>query len=274
LRTTVNAIIGAPPAVPVISASGPLSICNGDSVILTSSSPVNNIWNTGDTTASVKVGLAGNYFVYLNSGGCITDADTVTVSFNPCTATLDVKLFIEGYYLGGGLMRSALFNSGITADTSLADSITVELHSPIHPYAVVASKKAVVNTSGIASMSFPAISGEYYIAIKHRNSLETWSAWPVNMTSSTSYDFTDAASKAFGNNQSSLGASKYGLFSGDLNQDGVIESQDYIEMENSIFSILFGYQISDITGDGVVESDDYLLMENNIPKILFANMPF
>ena len=46
-------------------------------------------------------------------------------------------------------------------------------------------------------------------------------------------------------------------------QDGVMESQDYGDMENAISQSLTGYIIEDITVDGVAESLDYSLMQNN-----------
>jgi hypothetical protein len=67
---------------------------------------------------------------------------------------------------------------------------------------------------------------------------------------------------------------KFALWSGDVNQDGAIESSDFAQLENDILSILFGYHVTDLTGDGVVESDDYELMENNILRVIFVARPF
>jgi hypothetical protein len=114
--------------------------------------------------------------------------------------------------------------------------------------------------------------------LKHRNSIETWSANPVALGPAVTYDFSTAANKAYGSNMVNVaGASAtavYALWSGDLNQDGVIESADYLQMENDILAVLFGYNVSDITGDGIVESADYLLMENNLLQVIFAAKPY
>src|SRR5256885_6553975 len=75
----------------------------------------------------------------------------------------------------------------------------------------------------------------------------------------------------------------WAFYSGDISdastgvvgvQDGVIESQDYSDMENAVNIILTGYVYEDITGDGVVESSDYSLEENNVSSIIFSIHPW
>jgi large repetitive protein len=52
---------------PVITAMGPLDICQGDSVTLSSSLALSYLWNTGATTREIKVGASGNYTVTTTS---------------------------------------------------------------------------------------------------------------------------------------------------------------------------------------------------------------
>ena len=87
------------------------------------------------------------------------------------------------------------------------------------------------------------------------------------------FDFSTAAAQAYGANQTLLETGIYGLHSGDVNQDELIESSDYTQMENDVLQFLFGYQPTDITGDGLVESSDYALMENNLLQFLFVIKP-
>ncbi|MCX7696391.1 MAG: gliding motility-associated C-terminal domain-containing protein [Bacteroidales bacterium] len=77
------------PAKPTITASGPLTFCSGNSVILTSSSATGYLWNpTGQTTQSIVVTSSGQYFVDVNSGGsCSARSDTLTVTVIPSPAT-------------------------------------------------------------------------------------------------------------------------------------------------------------------------------------------
>ena len=83
------------------------------------------------------------------------------------------------------------------------DTVTVELHNTSSPYALVESQKGVLNTSGVGTFGFTTAANgtPYYLVIKHRNAIETWSATAQSFTSSAlSYDFTTAATQAYGNN--------------------------------------------------------------------------
>jgi gliding motility-associated-like protein len=65
---------------PTISASGPLTFCTGGSVILTSSSTVNNVWSTGETTQSITVTSSGSYTVTVTESGCATTSTATVVT--------------------------------------------------------------------------------------------------------------------------------------------------------------------------------------------------
>ena len=72
---TVNAL----PAVPTISAGGPVSFCEGGSVTLTSSAGSSYLWSNGATTQSINVTTGGNYSVQVtNAAGCQSAASGVT----------------------------------------------------------------------------------------------------------------------------------------------------------------------------------------------------
>lgn len=76
-------IFPLPPA-PSISASGPLTFCQGGSVTLTSTSGVGYAWNTGATTQSITVSASGVYSVQISdANGCSSAFSTsVTVVVN------------------------------------------------------------------------------------------------------------------------------------------------------------------------------------------------
>ncbi|MBK7254989.1 MAG: hypothetical protein IPI04_14060 [Ignavibacteria bacterium] len=83
--------------------------------------------------------------------------------------------------------------------------MTVYLRNTASPYSKVDSAKAVidsVNFTGLFKYSY-APAGTYFIAIKHFNSIETWSksgGVAMNLIDTAFYDFTTAASQAYGNN--------------------------------------------------------------------------
>ena len=82
---TVN-VLPLPATVPVITAGGSITICEGDSVQLTSDMSNDILWSTGSNNASVYAKASGDYYVsYLNSAGngCSVTSDTVKVVVVP-----------------------------------------------------------------------------------------------------------------------------------------------------------------------------------------------
>ncbi|MCX6291270.1 MAG: PKD domain-containing protein [Bacteroidetes bacterium] len=107
--------------------------------------------------------------------------------------TLNLKMFIEGFYAGSRMMRPVLFDNSLSGDPAASDSVTVELHSTTSPYALVATKRVLLHSNGNATVLFPysIMNHSYFVAILHRNSLETWSKNPVLFNSSAvSLDLT------------------------------------------------------------------------------------
>ena len=106
---------------------------------------------------------------------------------------LNLRVFIEGYYIGSNEMEPVLDNSLVTNNPIVCDSIIVELYESFTPYLRVASVKTLLNTNGTVTAIFPPsiLNSTFYIAIRHRNATETWSKFPVLFDSSNkSFDFT------------------------------------------------------------------------------------
>jgi hypothetical protein len=104
---------------------------------------------------------------------------------------LDLNVLLEGFYSGAGVMTPVLNNNGEDISTAISDTITVELRNTSTPYSSVATKSVLLKTDGKAVVYLPLAidGGSYYIVIKTRNSIETWSKLPVTFGSLTSYDF-------------------------------------------------------------------------------------
>ncbi len=79
---------------PVISANRSAFLCQGDSVILTSSQAPNYIWSTGDTSRSIVVKTAGNYTVSSSCGTSSISSPVFTVSAVPAGAKATVSIAI------------------------------------------------------------------------------------------------------------------------------------------------------------------------------------
>lgn len=161
------------------------------------------------------------------------------------------------------VMMEGFFNpvSGILIN----DTARVYLRNVSAPYAVVDSAKAFLNSLGNGDFSFTnALNGTpYYIAVKHRNSIETWSAGGNSFTSnSLTYNFTTFAAQAYGSNQILIG-SKWTIYSGDVNQDGVVDGTDSQQIDNDAYNFATGYLITDVNGDEIVDGSDATITGNN-----------
>jgi hypothetical protein len=81
------------------------------------------------------------------------------------------------------------------------------------------------------------------------------------------YDFTSSSTQAFGNNMI-LVDGYYFLMSGDVNQDEVINNDDFNRVKQSAALFLTGYFPEDLTGDLFIETADFSLIEDNLLKII------
>jgi hypothetical protein len=162
-------------------------------------------------------------------------------------------------------MTAAPFNADNTLPSSIADTITVELHLANGTFDLAYSVTDTISVNGTASISFPggAVGNYYYLVVKHRNSLETWSADSILISSSLSYDFSSAATQAYGSNLVGLGSGVFGIYAGDINQDGFIDGNDFTDVDNDNSNFASGYLYTDTNGDGFVDGNDFTLIDNN-----------
>jgi hypothetical protein len=175
-----------------------------------------------------------------------------------------IKVFLEGLYNPGtGLMNKTRDHNGEAfADRfpgSIAERITVRLH-PQDDYqnVVFQQEQVALHQDGTAGFSLPAgLSGYFYLSIITRNHLETVSAAPILFGEGlVFYDFTEAAEWAYGNNMQHLGEGVWGLFAGDVNQDGIIDLADRELINDAILHQNLGYLPVDLNGDGVPTAAD------------------
>ena len=70
------------------------------------------------------------------------------------------------------------------------DSVVVELHDAITPFGLVETDTKVLKVDGTIQLHFSTaiLNGSYYIVVKHRNAIETWSKVPVTFSSITTFD--------------------------------------------------------------------------------------
>ena len=280
---------------PIGTPIGNQNYCNGQSVsaVLLSGSPANVSFDISGGASkgmpnqtnvfglpAFTAGPIGSALVTIlpKANGCVGNAYTYTMNVSNCNpVTLNAKFYLQGYYIGSGLMERVLYNQGAIGSASIpnCDYVVVELHSTTPPYGVVKTSLATLKTNGTLQCSFQGsvTNNSYYIVINHRNTILTWSSQPVLMSAITNYDFSTASSKAYGNNQVLLEPGIWGFYSADINQDENIDLLDMSLLDIDNMNFEYGYLATDINGDGNVDLLDYPITDLNISNFVYSVHP-
>lgn len=222
-----------------------------------------NDYEVSDWTAPCLANAvtAGDNGVYEFDNSCNTsDFGQFYVAFNAIPPRqLSVRVLLQGAYVGGGEMHTILqtnnqlplnqpfatapwnymgTESVASFPADVTDWVLVELRNVNDSYQVVSSRAAflrkdgtVMELDGSAGVIFPMNEvnvGDYYVIVRHRNHLSVLSAVPVTVPNVSPYDFTTAQSQAYGEWQLiDLTDGNWGLYSGDINGDGILSVADY-----------------------------------------------
>lgn len=271
---TTTITISEPSAIVVTITYDPVDCNTGTTTVHVSATGGSGTYvdGTGDFT-DVPV---GGYTAIVTDDNTCTGTSTITITGN-CSITLNMKMYLQGYYMGGGVMQNVLFNQGVEVNPSTnCDNVDVELHDVSDPTIIVATATGMLLTDGTMSVTLPssANGGSYYIAIKHRNTVQTWSADPVTLGSVTSYDFTTDAGQAYGSNMIEIEPGIWAFYSGDVTQDEFMGSDDVSIIDNdNLAGLSFDFLATDINGDGFVGSDDVSIADNNNLAGVFSQHP-
>ncbi|MBK8550971.1 MAG: hypothetical protein IPL53_07900 [Ignavibacteria bacterium] len=216
----------------------------------------------------IRLGYADSCFVvwseYVNSNvhasaGC--SGSPVDVS------SLFVNVYVEGYYNPDDYIMTR------------NDTVTVTLRQAVSPFNIAESRKAVMNQYGNTIVNFSQIdkNTNYYVVINQRNTIETWSSDPINFFGGNFYykDFIYNSSEAYGSNEKYLGTDPstnnyYGMYSGDVTQNGFIDLTDVITVYFDANSFLTGYVSTDLNGDDIVDLTDLTIAYNN--SVIFVSV--
>ncbi len=142
-----------------ISQSGAITWCQGDSVTLTASNGSGYLWSDGETTQSIVVTTAGNYFynIITNCGYFISNIVSVTVNAPPVVIITASRatFFCSGDSVtltvanaSSYLWSNGATTSSITASTTQIDSVTI---TDANGCMATSSSIAIVVIPGITS---------------------------------------------------------------------------------------------------------------------------
>ncbi len=201
-------------------------------------------------------------------------------------------------YVDAKTIDAAIFN--VTGNDAIVDWVWVEIRDASSSTTVVQGQSALLQRDGdmvstidgTSPVLFNRLSGDYYIAVKHRSHLGIMTANTFSLSNTlTTVDFTDANNQiTFGTDaQTSFGmpSGVVALWAGDANDDGrlnysgplsdvpYIRSQVFNDPDNSVFGgppvasyPSQGYNVTDVDMDGkTVYSgavSDVLYIRNNI----------
>lgn len=195
---TVSVTLDDPgaPATPTITAGGSTTICQGESVTLTSSSATGNTWSTGETTQSISVSTAGSYFVTVTQAGCSATSASTTVTVNPIPSTPSITAGGATTFCDGGsvVLTSSSATGNVWSTGQTTQSITVTSSNNITLTVVqggcssaAASQTVTVNplpaTPSISASGFTTICiGE---TIDLTSSSATGNTWSTGETTQT-----------------------------------------------------------------------------------------
>lgn len=307
-------VMVAPPPSVDIGASGPTTLYQGETVDLTAIGTTgidHYFWSILDTNQVITVSAAGEYEVRgVDDVGCSATASLV-VEVSPLLK-LSAKVFLDGPYdsgqqlmadslrahgliplsepytvmgyvhIGGGnesVAAPALF---VTGNNAIVDWIVVELRDESNPSQVLQTRSAllqrdgdVVSKDGVSPVGFSRLSGDYFVAIRHRNHLGVMTLDPVTLSASpTTVDFTDPTMFTYGSEAEKNSGARMTLWAGNANWDNKLK---YVGLDNDRDPVLVqiggsvptntvpGYYREDVNMDGVVK---YVGSQNDRDPIL------
>ena len=195
---------------------------------------------------------------------------------------LKMKVFVEGFIAKNATMRPLLSLANATgycdhclADPSFVDTISIELRDAQNN--VVLKRNGLLRTNGLVDFNLGTNldNGSYYILVKHKTTIETWSANLVSFADTvTNYDFSVSASQAFGNNLKLVGG-VYALYSGHVHStDQTIDIDDLTQIRSDFRGYESGYIVTDINGNGYVDTDDLIIFKFNFISYVSSISPF
>lgn len=251
-----------------------------------------------DENSDVSLGTVtvtnGQFALYTQKAEVISGNDGFVgwafIRLIPKPLLLNLKVFLEGPYIGSGEMTTTLNSNNliplssnkaypITAygyykvsnltsipNSDIVDWVLVELRTGTASATTVAKRAAflksdgtIVDTDGISPISFKGLNaGNYYVVVRHRNHLAIMSSSPIALSSSlASYDFTTSQSQAYTigtDPMVALSGSRYGMIAGDANISSIITASDITPIIMNLNSS--NYNNADINMSGIITAAD------------------
>ena len=142
--TPITVTVFQQPTAATITANGPATFCQGNSVVLSSSASASYLWSNGATTQTITVNSSGNYSVIVtDANGCTAPPSfpfVVTVTAPPAAPSLSAS-GATSFCSGGNVTLTSNQSSGNTWSTGAT------------------SNQLIVNTTGAYSATYTDANG-------------------------------------------------------------------------------------------------------------------
>jgi hypothetical protein len=205
--------------------------------------------------------------------------DGTTGLMNDGIRSLGQLQLIEPYtnmnypHVNGGGESTTLSVVSVGGNNAIVDWVLIELRSATTPSLVVDTRSAllqrdgdIVDVDGVSPVNMRSASGNYYVAIRHRNHLAVMTSGPVALSStSTLLDLTNIATGTYGIQAQRTSGGPFirqVMWCGDVNSDGTIKYTGEFNDRDPILMMIGGvvptntvttYSFSDVNMDGVVK---------------------
>jgi len=128
----------------------------------------------------------------------------------------------------------------------------------------------IVDLDGESDLLFPtSFEDNIYVVIWHRNHIRVMSSAALTQVGGVyTYDFTDDVTKAYGSQQKEISAGVFGMYSGDVDNDGEVFAGDVGIFLND-YPTFGAYVNSDLDLDGEVFAGDVYYLLLNYPIFTF-----
>lgn len=176
------------------------------------------------------------------------------------TTQVTFKVFSEGFYRNATNTMVAVIDPVL--HPMICDTVLFAFIDPLTNNSVYCTR-VVVGTDGYGNLDVPlSLSGQMLIPyVRFRNTLGIYSRNEILIEpDSNNFDLTEINFATPNCNQDYNVAKAY---SGEMNQDGFIDVDDFILYDIDNLAGAFGYLITDLNGDGFVDAIDFPLFDNN-----------
>lgn len=201
----------------------------------------------------------------LLQGALNSTTNTMTKALN----TQNLIPLTDPYGLGASTTTTVLTANEIT------DWVRVELRTGTSGATIQESIAALVsidgslyNPDGTTPLKFQATSGNFYVAIRHRNHLGVMTASPITLSSIVPIvDFTSASTSTFGTNAQAIVGSARALWAG--NATGIpLSGSANVRYSSGDINAVTGYLTTQTGSAGGVKSGVYTKEDTNLDGIV------